>query len=238
MRVARPLVPSDGMRQVLRLVAVVRDAAAERGETSVVADATPLGPRTLDLGALARVEAELGTSLHDDILIVLAARIPMLSTATALSIDHILDRIDEAHAHDGWVSIAWASERPFEARREPGHGGALYDLYVPVPARPASVVAPGDGFDAPLAFPEWAEAQLRPELESRTDWIELRGRLAAIPTFALVYGPPAVPPPTRHVIHDKFGAGTVIRSLDGGIKLVIAFADGERTLHARFVRDA
>jgi len=239
MRVARPLVPSEGMRHVLRLITVVRVAAGARGETAVVADATPAGPSTLDIGALAELEAELGTELHDDVLIVLAARIPMLTTATALTIDRVLDRLGEAHPHSGWVSIAWVSERPFEARRS-GHGGGLYDLYVPVPARAESVVAPGGFFDTPLAFPGWVEDQLRPELRERSDWLDLRGRLAAVtdlPAFALAGRVPEVPLPTRRVIHDKFGVGTVVRALDDGSKLVIAFADGERTLLARFVRD-
>jgi len=231
--------PSEGMRRVLRLVDVVREAANARGETAVAADAAPTGPGTLDVGALATIEAELGTELHDDVLIVLAARIPMLTTATALAIDRVLDRVGEAHPQDGWVSIAWVSERPFEARRYPGHGGGLYDLYVPVPARAESVVAPDGCFDAPVAFPVWVEDQLRPELGGRSDWLDLRERLAAmvdVPAFALAGGVPEVPRSTRRVVHDKFGIGTVVRALDGS-KLVIAFADGERTLLARFVRD-
>jgi hypothetical protein len=240
MRVTRPLVPSEGMRHVLRLVTAVRDAARTRGETAVVADTTPHGPGTLDIGALAAIEAELGTELHDDVLIVLAARIPMLTTATALAIDRVLDRAGEARARDGWVSIAWASERPFEARRDQGHGGDLYDLYVPVPARADSVVAVDGGFDAPVAFPVWVEDQLRPELGDRSDWLDLRERLAAVadvPAFELTGRVPDVARSARRVIHDTFGAGTVVRALDDGSKLVIAFADGERTLLARFVRD-
>ena len=179
-RVARPLVPTEAMRRVLRLTAVVRDAAIARGETDVAVDAAPTGPGTLDIGALAAIEAELGTELHDDVLVVLAARIPMLTTATALAIDSVLDRVGEAHPHDGWVSIAWVSDRPFEARRYQGHGGGLYDLYVPVPARAASVVVPGGFFEAPVAFPVWVEDQLRPELGERSDWLELRERVAAV----------------------------------------------------------
>jgi hypothetical protein len=240
MRSARPLVASEEMRHVLRLVAAVREAARARGETAVVADATSTGPGVLDVGALAAIETELGTELHDDVLIVLAARIPMLATATALAIDRVLDRVGEAADHDGWRSIAWVSDRPFEARRYPGHGGGLSELYVPVPARADSVVAPGGCFDTPLAFPAWVEDQLRPELGERSDWLELRERLAAVtelPTFALAGGMPEVARATRRVVHDKFGAGTVVRALDGDRKLVIAFADGERTLLARFVRD-
>jgi hypothetical protein len=240
MRIARPLMPSEGMQHVLRLVTVVRDAARGRGENEVIADTTPTGPGTLDIGALAAIEAELGTELHDDVLIVLAARIPMLTTATALAIDKVLDRVGEAHPHDGWVSIAWVSDRPFEARRYPGHGGGLYDLYVPVPARGVSVVAPDGFFDAPVAFPVWVEDQLRPELGERNDWLDLREKLAAVadvPAFTLAGGAPEVPQSTRRVIHDKFGVGNVVHALDDGSKLVIAFADGERTLLARFVRD-
>jgi hypothetical protein len=240
MRIERPLVPSEGMRHVLRLIAVVRDAALARGEIAVVADATPAGPGTLDIGPLAEIEAELGTALHDDVLIVFAARIPMLTTATALAIDRVLDRLGEAHPHDGWVSIAWVSERPFEARRDRSHGGDLYDLYVPVPARAESVVAAGGFFETPFAFPEWVEDQLRPELSERSDWLDLRGRLGAVtdlPTFALAGRGAAMPLTTRRVIHDKFGVGTVIRVLEGGSRLVISFADVERTLLARFVRD-
>ena len=241
MRVAGPLVPSEGMRRVLRLVNAVREAASARGETEVVVDVTPSGPGTLDVGALAAIEAELGTELHDDVLIVLAARIPMLTTATALAIDRVLDRVGEADLPSGWVSIAWVSERPFEARRTRGHGGGLFDLCVPVPARAESVVAPGGFFDAPLAFPGWAEDQLRLELGGRSDWLDLRERLAAVadvPAFALASRIPGVPlAAARRVIHDKFGTGTVVRELDAGNKLVIAFADGERTLLARFVRE-
>jgi hypothetical protein len=228
------------MRRVLRLVSVVREAANARGETTVAADAALTGPGTVDIGALAAIEAELGAELHDDVLIVLAARIPMLTTATALSIDTVLDRIGEAHPRDGWVSIAWVSERPFEARRYPGHGGELYDLYVPVPARAESVVAPGGFFETPIEFPVWVEDQLRPELGGRSDWLDLREQVAAmvdVPAFALSGGVPQVSQVTRRVIHDKFGVGTVVRALDEGSKLVIAFADGERTLLARFVRD-
>lgn len=238
MRIARPLVPSEGMQRVLRLVSVVRNAARERGENEVIADTTPTGPGMLDIGALSAIEAELGTELHDDVLIVLAARIPMLTTATALAIDEVLDRVGEAHPHDGWVSIASVSDRPFEARRYPGHGGGICDLYVPVPARAESVVTTGRS--KPVAFPEWVEEQLSTELEVRSDWLNLRERLAAVsdvPAFALAGGVSDVPQYTRRVIHDKFGVGTVLHVLDNGSKLVIAFADGERTLLARFVRN-
>jgi hypothetical protein len=241
MRVARPLVPSEGMRRVLRLVSAVRAAAITLGQAAVVVDTTPTGSGTLEVGALAAIEAELGTELHDDVLVVLAARIPMLTTATALQVDQLLDRVDRAHRPDGWVSIAWVSERPFEARHSPGHGGDLYDLYVPVPARAESVVAPGGFFDAPAAFPTWAEEQLRQALANREDWLELRERVAMVtdvPAFALAAGAPVVTAPIRRVLHDKFGPGTVTRELEGGAKLVIAFADAERTLLARFVRDA
>jgi hypothetical protein len=241
MRAARPLAPSEGMRRVLRLLAVVREAAAASGETDVVVDATPTGPGTLDVGALSSIEAELGTELHDDVLTVFAARIPMLTTATGLVIDDVLDRVGEADAPDGWVSIGWVSEDPFEARRSHGeHGGGLGDLFVPAPPRTASVIAPVRNFDAPLPFPRWVEDQLRIELGRRSDWLELLGRVAAVtevPTFALSGATPAGPRvAARRVIHDKFGEGTVIRTLAGD-KLVIAFADGERTLLARFVRD-
>ncbi len=241
MRGARPLVPSQGMHRVLRLLSVVREAASARGEADVVADLTPVGSGTIDATALAAIEAELGTELHDDVLIVLAARIPMLTTATALVLDRVLDRVDDAKVPDGWVSIAWVSERPFEARRYPGHGGGLYDLCVPVPARADSVVAPGGFFDSPFAFPKWVEDQLVPELRQRSDWYELSARIAEVtdvPSFALAAAPAAPAPDARRVIHDKFGTGTVVRTLDGGAKLVIAFPDGERTLLARFVRDA
>ncbi len=86
----------------------------------------------------------------------------------------------------------------------------------------------------------WVEDQLRPELGDRSDWLDLRERLAAVadvPAFELTGRVPDVARSARRVIHDKFGAGTVVRALDDGSKLVIAFADGERTLLARFVRD-
>jgi hypothetical protein len=221
------------MRRVLRLIAIVREAASANGETAVVTDTTPAGPGTLDIATLAAIEAELGTELHDDVLIVLAAGIPMLTTATCIEIDYILDRLGEADVPAGWVSIG-------------RHRDEHEDLCVPVPARAESVIAPSvlvddHAFDAPLAFPRWVEEKLRGELETRSDWLELLVRLDTItelPVFALTGRVPEVPPPvTRRVVHDKFGTGTVVRELDGGTKLVIAFADAERTLLARFVRD-
>jgi hypothetical protein len=232
------------MRRVLRLITLVRDTANTRGETAVVVDTTPTGSRTVDTGALAAIEAELGTELHDDVLIVLAARIPMLTVATGLELDGLLDRVGEVEVPSDWVSVALVSDDPFAARRSRGEsGGDVSDLCVPVPARAESMVGIAHKRRVhvdPLAFPPWVEDQLRLELGRRSDWLELLAKIVLVtelPTFALSGSASELPPAAvRRVIHDKFGVGTVVRALEGG-KLVIAFADGERTLLARVLRD-
>jgi len=228
----------------------------------------PVGDAALELSFVRRVEAELGATLHDDVLAVLAARSPVLACATGLAADTILDFAEDwARAFPaGFAAVASLAEDPFAARDSHGElGGAIQALGVeraPNREAPARVMlaarrrlrARDDGDEARhddgggTTLAAFARGNLEAWFRHQEGWFEALAREKDLvlddPTFRpAVVGALAVdaPRPERVVTHPKFGRGKVIESRieSGETKLVIAFdGAGQKVLLERFVKDA
>jgi hypothetical protein len=227
-----------------------------------------VGDAALELSFVRRVETELGATLHDDVLAVLAARAPVLACATGLAADTLLDFAEDwGRAFPaGFVAVASLAEDPFAARDSRGEaGGAMQVLAVeraPNREAPARVMlaargrvrARGEGDAAGredtggTTLAAFARGNLEAWFRHQDKWFEALAREKDLPvddpTFrpAVVGALPAVAPrPERTVTHPKFGRGKVLESRveRGETKLVIAFEGaGQKVLLERFVKDA
>lgn len=208
----------------------------------------------LSLVVLDRLEAEIGARLHDDILVQLALRDPIVELFTGIGDPSaIADAADEHEAPEGWVCISTVYSDPVGERVAGAHGGAYY--YLAVPREPSSgearILVGADGLDAHAevaadeadtlstflhqAFHEASSA----EHGERCSFVRPERAEPLVPVPALIEGRRLKrrDGAGEAVTHPKFGAGTVVRREGGGEheKLVVRFADGERTLLARFV---
>jgi hypothetical protein len=220
----------------------------------------PIAESTLELSVVRRIESELGVTLHDDVLALLAARSPVLTTATGISSDRILDFAEDWSGAfpDGFVAVALVAEEPFVARDTRGElGGALRAVAVeraPNPDEPARILLAerkrarpsDDAAEETSTLAAFAHANISTWFRHRDGWFEALAREKDLvlddPTFrpAIVGSVEAAPPRSeRFVTHAKFGRGKVVETrVEGGeTKLVIDFDSvGQKVLLERFVQ--
>lgn len=236
---AGPLHPSPGMLELLRL-------RRAQGAT--------LGKATLDVAAVHAIEEELGATLPDDVLVVLALRDPDLNCATGLSLDAILDAAEDwaEGVPEDHVAIGYVYEEPFAEREEDAHGGAYQVIAVARRAQRSSphVLVVRDGaVDEETTLAAFAREKIAAWYgKDSASWLGALQREAALPLVDESFQPALVgalrtPPaaPERFVQHPKFGRGRVVetRTENGETKLVIDFESaGRKTLLSRFVSDA
>ncbi|MEO7111326.1 MAG: hypothetical protein ABI183_12880 [Polyangiaceae bacterium] len=230
---AGPLHPSRELLELLRLQRAL-------GKT--------FGEATLDVSVVHAIETELGATLPDDALIIMALRDRDLSCATGLKVDSILDIAEDCEddAPDDHVAIAQLDHEPFAARDEGVHGGALQVMSIARPGDAASPKIMVDGFEDTIAG--FARDKITVWLRHNDNWLQVLSHEKDLPLedesfkpalTGLVVTKPAKP--ERKVAHPKFGRGLVVeeKSDAGDLKLVIDFENaGRKTLLAKFVTDA
>lgn len=247
-REPRPLVASDSMLRALTECAGthIKGLRGSRKKSP-----------TLSLVALERLENEIGARLHDDVLVLLALQDPVATLLTGIGdVNSIADAADEHAAPEGWVCIAIVYSDPVGEVVADAHGAAY--LYLAVPREPpddepARVIVGWDGLDsAPVEDDEAGEllGDFIKEMlfDARGgEWgDEVSGAAGGCeplqPQPALVRGRSLRRDGNTNtrVTHPKFGEGEVIKRTGEGDdeKVVVRFADKERTLLARFVQPA
>jgi hypothetical protein len=227
--------PLHASREMLELLRLCR----ARGATVV--------PKGLDVGGVHATETELGATLPDDVLVLLATRDPDLACATGLSLDTILDAKEDwgDGLPEGYVAIAHVYSEPFAARETGAHGGAFEVLGIATAGDRTSTCVLVDGVETTLAA--FARDKITAWFRDRPGWLDALQRERALPLVDESFQPELVGSlrvaptrPERWVTHPKFGRGRVIEErADGGEpKVVVDFEGlGRKTLAARFVTD-
>jgi hypothetical protein len=242
-----PLSISPSLHDVLRLCRslAARDAAA-------ATDVAARGSLALELASVNAIESELGATLPDDVLVVLAARMPILDCASGLRLDGIVDAAETAveraaRRHrplpDDLVVIGTLYCEPFAEREDGAHGGDDHTLAIPRSGDANGTRLVVDGHDTTLAelMRDKITAWYR---KLGTEWFAALHALTEHPFADDSFQPRLVGElvradlPVRLVTHAKWGRGRVVSELDGG-KLVVDFDEaGRKTLLSRFVEDA
>jgi hypothetical protein len=232
---AGPLHPSRALLELLRL----GRALGHRYDVA-----------TLDVGVVNAIESELGATLPDDALILMAIGQRDLTCATGLRIDMILDvaEICENKVDDDYVAIAQVDPEPFAARDEGAHGLPLQTISIARDGQADSTKIVVDGAEETLA--DFARNNLMVWLRRKEndEWLQTLSREKTLPLEDESFKPAltgsvATKPakPERTVAHPKFGRGKVVEEKTdaGDLKLVIDFENaGRKTLLAKFVTDA
>jgi hypothetical protein len=218
-----PLTPSAELLGVLRLC-------------EALGDRVPREP-TLSSSAVRDIERELGATLPDDALVIMAVDCPTLRCATHLVLDEILD------VHEDWsngvpdeqVAIAAVYSEPFAEVHEGAHGGPYEVLAIPrgTDAKQTTIVVVSDG--AASDEPSTLAAFAREKIEAwhrRDDWLRI---LAAARSWDAPFTPRLVAgpkeeshAPERWVTHPAFGRGRLLEIRDD--KWTVAFASGTKVL--------
>lgn len=244
MREPRVLTPSPSLLRALAL--------CQRFATSIPVRGSRASRPTLSIAHLARLEEEIGARLHDDVLVLLALRDPVARLVTGISdVVSIADVAADFEAPDGYVRIATVYSDPIGELVEGAHGGPYVDLLVPREPEgdEAKVLAASDGHAAGVeaqSLGAFIADVIHDAIAGAQDALAIvsRGESATLdPAPRLVASRKkkgVLDRAPELVVHPKFGRGTVLRRIGEGdqAKLVIAFADGERTLLARFVQPA
>lgn len=219
---AGPLSPSAELVTLLRLY----EALGER---------VPQSP-SLDLARVQAIETELGCALPDDVLVVLAVRSPMLTCATNLSLDEILDVGDGVWTRgvpDDHVAIAAVYHEPFAERYEGAHGGPYDVVAIPRSASSAILVVSDGHASEPSTLAAFAHEKIEEWFRRRAGWIQ-RVERAARPwdrRFApRLSGAPtnATPATERWATHPKLGRGRLLEIRDD--KCTVLFDAGKKVL--------
>ncbi len=211
---------------------------------------------TLSLVALERLEDEIGARLHDDILVLLALRDPVVQLLTGIGdVNSIADAADDHPAADGFVCISVVYSDPVGELVGDAHGGPYH--YLTVPKHPeedeAMILVSDDGVDTEApAEGEVLDESLGAFIEQMLqdarsgEWRDAvvagAGSLAPLdPQPTLVRGRRLQPKgggAGLQVTHPKFGTGEVLEQNGEGPdqKVLVRFADKERTMLARFLQ--
>lgn len=198
----------------------------------------------IDLPQLLRLEEEIGTRLHDDVITLVALADPLAKCLTGIECTLTIETAaDDFAAPKGYVCIAAVYSEPIEEIQDGAHGGPFYELMAPrsKTGDDAALRIHVDGtFDANMSAGAFIERMLSAA--------NARGVGGIVPERDTTPAPPALHPkiipgltlvkePLQRAVHKKFGEGTIVRRVESGEheKLVIAFADRERTLLASYV---
>lgn len=230
---AGPLHPS---RELLELFRLARAIGKSFGEA------------TLDVAAVNAIETDLGATLGDDLLILMATRDRDLACASGLDIETLLDVAEDSDdADDAWVRVARLDHDPLTARDEGAHGGAFQYFSIPRPGDAASGKIMVDHV-AETSIAAFARDNVMSWLRRSDKWIEIMTREKSLPLEDDTFKPALTGKLTvkaaaveRKVAHPKFGRGRVVEEKTdaGDLKLVIDFESaGRKTLLAKFVTDA
>ncbi len=201
---------------------------------------------TLSLAHLERVEEEIGARLHDELLVLLALRDPVARLVTGIrDVLSIAEAAEDHEGPDGYVCVSVVYSEPIAELVEGAHGAAYLSLFAPrePSGAEAEIVVSRDGFldgAVTTTLAELIDDALHEGLASVEDARSVtRGEAAPLEHAPrLVAGKKKRSAElVRRVAHPKFGVGTVLRRIGDGAesRLVIAFADRERTLLSRFV---
>ncbi len=233
--IAGPLHPS---RELLELLRLGRALGHHYGEA------------TLDVGVVHTLESELGATLPDDVLILMALRHRDLTCATGLKIDAILDiaELCENKAEDNYVAIAQIDPEPFAARDEGAHGFPPLTIWIARDGEASSSTIRVDGFDETIAAFARNNFMVWLRQKENDEWLQTLSREKTLPLEDDSFKPALTgsltvkaAKPERKVAHPKFGTGLVVeeKADAGDLKLVIDFENaGRKTLLAKFVTDA
>lgn len=238
-----PVAISEALRGLLALRRALCERLPERAQE--------LGPRgrTMTLASLEQIEAELGVVLPFDVIALVALGIPILARASGLDRDG-LGVQDEPAAFAPWVPIAATEATAMDPDYEPSPTDqVIFAMTLCVSAqahdrRGDPMVLVLDEAHPDEAEPQRLSAFLRRRLALRYDessaWTDVLARAAGDDRplepgciAEIVDDRPA--PTAVRVFHAKFGAGTVVRGLEGE-KVEVRFdVGGTRTLLEKFL---
>lgn len=236
------------------LFAVAEDPRLAEGEQE---ELMPF-PTELRASDLAHREQELGARLPDDIVALLALRIPILFRATGIELSSLEPDLHAESPIEGWIAIATAEAEAMEyGYRE--QGGPPFDPVTLCLEREASkhgdpglLVCREEKAPRKTTLSEFMNARVAAYFESEanltTRLIEVRDALWDAAKKAplarkqvearckVVIVDDLTAEATVRVHHAKFGAGAILSELEGG-KVEILFDSGEKkTLQKSFIR--
>jgi len=207
----------------------------------------------LDVAVVHAIEAELSTTLPDDVLVVLACRSPILACATGLALDAILDCAEDwsKGVPEDHVAISYLHEEPFAERREEAECGAYEVIAIPRSGARTSphVLVVRDGAAVKkTTLGAFAREKIAAWYgRDGRRWLDALHLEATLPLEDPSFKPALVgdlPAPKiavdRFVVHPKFGRGRVVeaRAEHGETKLVVDFEGaGRKTLMDKFVSE-
>jgi hypothetical protein len=206
------------------------------------------GEATIDVGAVHAIETDLGATLGDDLLIIMATRDRDLACASGLDIETLLDVAeDEGEVAEGYVAIARLDHDPLVARDDGAHGGAFQTVGIPRPGDRTSGKIMVDAV-AETNIASFARDNFMSWLRRNDNWVGIMTREKSLPLEDETFKPALTgklvvkaKAPERTVAHPKFGRGKVVEEKTdaGDLKLVIDFESaGRKILLAKFVTDA
>lgn len=193
---------------------------------------------SIDLARVQAIETELGCTLPDDVLVLLAARSPILKCATNLSLDEILEVADDVWTDgvpEDYVAIATVYHEPFAERYEGAHGGPYDVIAIARTSSSPSVLVVSDGYprDEPTTLAALAREKIEDWYRRRDDWIRCV-EIAAQP-WDRRFAPrlaganaKAANPAERWATHPKLGRGRLLEMHDD--KCTVVFDSGTKVL--------
>jgi hypothetical protein len=234
-RVPRALQPSDSLLRALQRcgLSTVQGILGKRESKPAI-----------DLPQLTRLEEVIGTRLHDDVITLLALGDPLAKCLTGIECTLTIETAaDDFAAPQGHVCIAVVYSKPIKELQDGSHGGAQCELMAPCSStgdEPALRIYVDGAFDAEMSVGKFIDRMLNaasargvrgiaPESDAKPTPLE--------PPAKIIPGLTIVRETLGRALHKKFGEGTIVRRIEDGAheKLVIAFADRERTLLASYV---
>lgn len=234
-RTPRALQPSESLLRALARCekSTVKGVLGERAAEPVI-----------DLPQVVRLEETLGTRLHDDVITLVAVADPLTKCLTGIECTLTIETAaDDFEAPKGYVCIAAVYSQPIEELQNGAHGGPFFELMVPISKTGEDAtlrIHQSGNFEGEMNLGGFIERMLSAASERGAAGIAAES--GAVPKLLEVQpritpGLVLVKAPLRRAFHKKFGEGTILRQIEDGAheKFVIAFADRERTLLARFV---
>ena len=198
----------------------------------------------IDAPQLLRLEDTLGTRLHDDVFTLIALDDPLTKLLTGLECTLTIETAaDDFAAPQGHVCIAAVYSEPIQELQDGSHGGPHYELMAPISKTgddPKLRIHLDGTFEGEMTAGEFIDHMLAAASAGGVSGIQSERDTAPAPLEPppkIVPGLTVVREPLGRATHKKFGEGTIIQRIEDGPheKLVIAFADRQRTLLASYV---